>query len=239
MNLSNNFIDVLTKYFIEKIIKKEETIYQFNIIKIDNIDVIISLELYKDENDYWFNLFIQSKNIWEIINTDEDGLLSPKSIKFLRTCKFDINVDYDWDSNMEIYADEDYYYEQNENGNCVYRRHLLYKKVYHELKFQKINTKNLENILKIIIDDIKNIITYQYDVYENKLENKTITNILKELEYDTFELNNETKCCVCLKYNKLVTTCNHNICLKCRDNIGQETLCPICRKELNCFLNVI
>lgn len=92
---------------------------------------------------------------------------------------------------------------------------LLYKKY-----------KNIENAIEIVEKVVST-----YKIYNGDLVNPSDYELLK-LEEKCIPYEEHQKCCVCLENTQETTTCNHYICLHCRDKciIAETPDCPICRK---------
>jgi hypothetical protein len=232
------FIDELTQHFINGVINAKNNngciYYTFHTInKINDVNVIVNLELCKLGNAYYFQLLIQSKSVWQIIkkNTKDTTNHDNKILAYASKIT-DINIDHNWINNID--NDENFDFYENEKNN-YYRRHILFRKVFSDTFskhaiIKKVNTENIKNILIEIMNFIKELLKLNYDPLLNKFNNITPIQLT---ERDVF-LETD-KCSVCLNKTFLKTTCEHYLCLKCKDNASISS-CPICRTELDAFL---
>ena len=71
-----------------------------------------------------------------------------------------------------------------------------------------------------------------YKIYNGELISKKDYDMYK-LEEPFLPYNEDEKCCVCFENTNDLTTCNHSICLHCREKclMKKVACCPICRNE--------
>ena len=99
-------------------------------------------------------------------------------------------------------------------------------------KFQKYSLlhKKYKTIESAILFIERVVSTYK--VYNGDLVNSRDFELLK-LEEKFVPYEDNQKCCVCLENTQEITTCNHYICLHCREQCisSQKIDCPMCRKS--------
>ena len=102
------------------------------------------------------------------------------------------------------------------NGNLKTMPYILYHHKYKNFKQALLMIKEINKSYKIMNGDLLSAQNYK----EMRLEEAI-------LPYSPNEV-----CCVCLENTTDTTTCDHYICLSCRDKciIKQKPDCPICRR---------
>ena len=71
----------------------------------------------------------------------------------------------------------------------------------------------------------------EYRIYNGELVSLSDYNMLV-LEECILTFRDDEKCCICYKNTSDITTCNHSICLHCRETCLTREIpnCPVCRK---------
>lgn len=145
------------------------------------------------------------------------------------TCGYLLNkyIDFELDQiQMNIYI------HQNRN-NKKYYYDLSAKNFWYEddEEVDLFTSRDFHTVLELL-ENLKDVIM-NYTFFDNILCSPKQKEKLRKLKKTlSFFPKEENECSICYEPTKQVTTCNHPICLHCRETCVrlQNDNCPICRK---------
>ena len=222
--LNGVYLDLINK----KVVKKPDS-FKFtlngsiifydmlNRFVIDLQNIFSSNTLFICDNDDTYDIISLRKNIVTTKISNPDSKLV--SIKWKNIIYLKNSLD-NYNDNIKKFKYKNLFVCFN-NSNNVRIRNIIYTlKHYYNLEFTNnlINTKFVNNLMKLCVFRSYYNKTVQINFIKNKLDN----------------LNTLEQCVIC--YQNLVnveTSCKHQFCMECINKINNSNKfnCPICRRE--------
>ena len=183
---------------------------------------------------------IKNKKVMNILSNHIEVILNKNPTKLYNLTKYTLFVI------DELQADVYISTETNENGIMTYYYKIVSKNIYYETDEDDNSTDEKNKDLVIydnygfvslicLLEDIKYVET-NYKLLDYYLLSPTnMEEALAQREF--IPINQDKICTVCYEPTIEYTTCNHSICLKCREKCimqGKKT-CPICRTSNLCI----